>query len=196
MTPWNVLNMQHITPNDIPSCGASKDKTKDPLPPPTPPPPLKKKKKKKRSKPTTTSEKTTIPTHIHIWNYDHISQGPMNQNNITHPRTSSLSPPQEPSNVWKLLCGTFGNQDRKYCQATNIKCTKSENLNVSRLILQLSLPIPLKPGVKSRMKCSWNSTDRRCSNYIWVINNFIAYKGAAYIRGMTVIGICWGETET
>ena len=25
-------------------------------------------------------------------------------------------------------------------------------------------------------RCSWSSTDRRCSNYIWVIANFIAYK--------------------
>ena len=24
-------------------------------------------------------------------------------------------------------------------------------------------------------RCSWSSADRRCSNYIWVINNFIAY---------------------
>ena len=30
--------------------------------------------------------------------------------------------------------------------------TKSQNLNDSRLVLQLSLRIPLKPGVKSRMK--------------------------------------------
>ena len=35
-------------------------------------------------------------------------------------------------------------------------------------------------------KYSWSSSDRRCSNYIWVINNFIAYKGASYIRGITV----------
>ena len=26
----------------------------------------------------------------------------------------------------------------------------------------------------------------RCSNYIWVIDNFIAYKDASYIRGFTV----------
>ena len=25
-------------------------------------------------------------------------------------------------------------------------------------------------------RCSWSSADRRCSNYIWVINNVIAYK--------------------
>ena len=36
-------------------------------------------------------------------------------------------------------------------------------------------------------RCSWSSADRRCSNYIWVINNFITYWGATYIRGFTVI---------
>ena len=35
-------------------------------------------------------------------------------------------------------------------------------------------------------RCSWSSADRRCSNYIWVINNFIAYEGATYTRGFTV----------
>ena len=30
-------------------------------------------------------------------------------------------------------------------------------------------------------------TDDRCSNYIWVINKFIAYQGATYIRNLTVI---------
>ena len=41
---------------------------------------------------------------------------------------------------------------REYRQISNISCTKSQNLNVSHLALQLSLPNPLKPGVKSRMK--------------------------------------------
>ena len=36
-------------------------------------------------------------------------------------------------------------------------------------------------------RCSWSSADRRCSNYIWVINNFIAYWGASYIRDFTVV---------
>ena len=31
---------------------------------------------------------------------------------------------------------------------------------------------------------SRSSADRRCSNYIWVINNFIAYQGASYIRDL------------
>ena len=39
-----------------------------------------------------------------------------------------------------------------YSKTSNIRCTKSQKLNDSRLVLQLSLPIPLKPAIKSRMK--------------------------------------------
>ena len=43
-------------------------------------------------------------------------------------------------------------------------------------------------------RCSWSSADRRCSNYIWVIDNCIVYLGATYIRGFTdaamLLGIC------
>ena len=46
--------------------------------------------------------------------------------------------------------------------------------------------------------CSWRSTNRRCSNYIWVINNLIAYWSASYIRDLTVgafpfvtVGMWW-----
>ena len=35
-------------------------------------------------------------------------------------------------------------------------------------------------------RCSWSSADRRCSKYIWVINNLIAYWSAPYIRDLTV----------
>ena len=40
--------------------------------------------------------------------------------------------------------------DMKYRQTSDISRTKSKNLNVSRLVLKMSLP--LKPIVKSRMK--------------------------------------------
>ena len=40
----------------------------------------------------------------------------------------------------------------EYRPISNISRTKSQNLNVSRLVLQLSLRNRLKPGVKSRMK--------------------------------------------
>ena len=41
---------------------------------------------------------------------------------------------------------------QKYRQISNISRTQSPNKNVPRLILQSSLPNPLKPGVKLRMK--------------------------------------------
>ena len=37
--------------------------------------------------------------------------------------------------------------------------------------------------------CSWSSADRRCTNYIWVINNFIANQGASCIRGLRVLSL-------
>ena len=49
--------------------------------------------------------------------------------------------------------------------------------------MQLFLPNPLLSQV---WRCSWSSAGRRCSNYIWVINSFIAYWGETYIRGFTV----------
>ena len=58
-----------------------------------------------------------------------------------------------------------------YRQTSNISRTKSQHLNVSGLLLQLSFPNPLTPGVKSKMEMQ--SEQRRCSNYIWVINTFI-----------------------
>ena len=43
--------------------------------------------------------------------------------------------------------------------------------------------------LRRKWRCSWSSAGRRCSNYIWVINNLIAYKGAAYIRSVIVLNL-------
>ena len=53
--------------------------------------------------------------------------------------------------------------------------------------MPLTLPNPLKPGVKPR--CSWSSSDRQCSNYIWMISKSVAYLHVAYIGGLIVIEI-------
>ena len=50
-------------------------------------------------------------------------------------------------------------------------------------------PIPRSQALSREWGYSWSSADRRCSNYIWVINSFIAYWGATYIRGLTVLQI-------
>ena len=53
-------------------------------------------------------------------------------------------------------------------------------------------PIQWNQVLSREWRCSWSSADRRCSNYIWVIDNFIAYCGASYIRDLTVNSIQWG----
>ena len=63
-----------------------------------------------------------------------------------------------------------------YPKISNTRRTKSPNLDVSRLGLQLFSCNILKPSVLSwEWRCSWSSVNRRCSNYIWVINNLVAY---------------------
>ena len=47
-------------------------------------------------------------------------------------------------------------------------------------------PIHWSQVLSWEWRYNWSSADRRCSNYIWVIHNFIAYQGASYIRDFTV----------
>ena len=47
-------------------------------------------------------------------------------------------------------------------------------------------PIHWSQVLSWEWRWSWSSTNRWCSNYIWVINNFIASVGATYIRGIIV----------
>ena len=51
--------------------------------------------------------------------------------------------------VWMLCISVLW---KMHCQASSISRTKSQSLNVSCLVLQLSFPNPTKPVVKSRMK--------------------------------------------
>ena len=54
-------------------------------------------------------------------------------------------------------------------------------------------PIQWSQVLSREWRCSWSSADRRCSNYIWVIDNFIAYIGATYIRDFTVVNVQYEE---
>ena len=47
----------------------------------------------------------------------------------------------------KSYCLPLIEQCNNYPQTSNIRCTRPQNLNVSRLALKLSLPKPLKPVV-------------------------------------------------
>ena len=56
-------------------------------------------------------------------------------------------------NLWLLLLATTVTlSNETYRQVSNIRRTKSQHLKYSRTVLRLSLPNPLKPVVKSRMK--------------------------------------------
>ena len=48
-----------------------------------------------------------------------------------------------PATIWRMAW----NHKNKYSKISNIRHTKSQKLNDSRLVLQLPLPNPLKPGV-------------------------------------------------
>ena len=92
--------------------------------------------------------------------------------------------------VMRIIAGDAGGITQwshpcTYCQISTVRAT-SQNLNVSRIALQLPLSNYWSQVLSCEWRCSWSSTDRRCSNYIWMINNIIAYLGAAYIRGLTV----------
>ena len=53
---------------------------------------------------------------------------------------------------WSLGDSTMVTIFYVYCEASNISRPKPHNLNVSRIVLVMPLPNPLKAGVKSRMK--------------------------------------------
>ena len=74
-----------------------------------------------------------------------------------------------------------------YIRISNIKHNRSQILIDSRLILQLPVPNPLKPGVELRMKMKLEKRlQALLLKYIWMSNNCIAYKGASYITDLTV----------
>ena len=66
-----------------------------------------------------------------------------------------------------------------YRQTSNISHNISQKLNVSRLVSSCSCLCPLHWSqlLSREWRCSWSSTDRWCSNYMYirVIINFVAY---------------------
>ena len=60
----------------------------------------------------------------------------------------------------------------------------TKSLKVLYIALQLFCLHHWSHVLSREWRCSWSSADRRCSNYIRVINNSIAYEGALYIIGI------------
>ena len=93
---------------------------------------------------------------------------------------------------WVPQLVAFATYCSTYRKVSNISRTKSQNLNASVWSCSCLYPIRWSRVLSWEWRCSWSSTDRRCSNYIWVINNLIAYLSAPYIRDLTVCSkITW-----
>ena len=73
-----------------------------------------------------------------------------------------------------------------YCKVSKIRRTKFQKLNVLASACSCLCTIYWSQVLNGEWRYSWSSADRRCSNYIWVINNLIAYYSAFYIRYLTV----------
>ena len=90
---------------------------------------------------------------------------------------------------WSLGGDEDGYQDVFWCTVKSL-IWDAPNLKDSVIIVSscsCRYPICWSQVLSREWRCSWSSADRRCSNYISVINNFITYWSAAYIRDLTVM---------
>ena len=74
-----------------------------------------------------------------------------------------------------------------YRKISNISHTKSKHSNASRIARSCLCATYWSQVLSGEWRCSWSSADRRCFNYIWLINNLIACKDVTYIRDLTVV---------
>ena len=81
-----------------------------------------------------------------------------------------------------------GRRRHWYRQVSNIRRSQSKTQMFLVSSCSCICPIHWSQMLSWEWRCSWSSADRRCPNYIWVINNFMAYEDASYIRYFTVIG--------
>ena len=89
-------------------------------------------------------------------------------------------------NWQQALVYSVANEMIRYRQIFNIRGTKSQNLIFFVSSCSYLWALYWSNVLSQEWRCRWSSAGRRCSNYIWVINNFIAYWKAPYIRDLTV----------
>ena len=124
---------------------------------------------------------TDCMTFWNIWNDRHHTV-------VSHPRAGQWTSELYLNDFWLMgyqIAYMYCEYDI-YSQVSNIRCTKSQNLNVSRLGCSCLCAIYYSQVLSQKWRCSWRSADRLCSNYIWVINKLTAYLSAPYIRDLTV----------
>ena len=90
-----------------------------------------------------------------------------------------------------LLINAYVTHGDNYRRTSDIRRTKSQNLNFLVSSCSCFCPIHWSRVWSRQWRCSWVSAERLCSIYIWVINNFIAYCNAAYIGDLTYVMGQW-----
>ena len=86
--------------------------------------------------------------------------------------------------VW--LSSSSPAKAKYYHKLSNISYTKSQNWNFLISSCSCLHAIYWSRVLSQERRCSLISLDRRCSNYIWVINDWIINKGATYIRRLMI----------
>ena len=93
--------------------------------------------------------------------------------------------------IWAKPClithpqeNTQQNIDRVYTVKSPIQ-DASKPPNLMFVVSSCSCRCPIQV-LRREWRYSCSSADRRCSNFIWMINNFIAYQGATSVRDLTV----------
>ena len=79
----------------------------------------------------------------------------------------------EDESAWPSFCGQF--QMAHLPSNLWYKCTKSQNLIFLISSCSCLCLIHWTQVLSQEWRCSWSTTNRQFSNYIWVTNNFIAY---------------------
>ena len=82
-----------------------------------------------------------------VWKLDYIIE-----NTATSPRGQQVKSTTNYNQVTVCCHQMISHSLSQYCKTSNIRGTKSQILNDSHLVLQLFLPNPFQPGIKSKMK--------------------------------------------
>ena len=80
----------------------------------------------------------------------------------------------------------LGTMQSIYRKISNIRHQIRKLKWLSSRLCSCLWPIHWSQVLSWEWRGSWSSADRRCSNYIWVINNAIANWCVTYIRGLAV----------
>ena len=101
-------------------------------------------------------------------------------------KTNTVSIREHSSDRDQYSCTLSGTR-QTYRQISNIRHTNPQTYMLLIPSCSCLSSIHWSQVLSREWRCSWSSADRRCSNYIWVINNFIACYDVSHFRALMVL---------